>query len=177
MPVRQALLVGGFGTSLAGQTEDSLKKRLLSNLFNVTPRGMRRSESINTWTGSATNAWRQAGGNALNQLEWFSINGAYPVTAQVSAMVVNDTSAIQTAGTAIGLDTTTSPVLGSFRDNSPVDNIRYYMQKASFCDFVTRGRHTLVWLEVSGTNGVRTWYGDFGDDVNYQTGISGMVYN
>ena len=78
---RQAVLIGGFATtSIAGQTEDSLQKRLLSNFDLAQPRPMRRIDGANTLAGGLFDTWIKAGGSALNVLEVFqNLGGARSV--------------------------------------------------------------------------------------------------
>ena len=172
---REALCLGGFATTgTAGTTEDSRAKRLLSNEYNATIRAMQVTESTDSWSGDAGNAWRQTRGSTANQLEFFSHNGSYPVTATARHIAINSTSTGRSFGCAIGLDGTT-PALGSLKEVVIVDNTKAYTAAAAYSDCPGRGRHSLKWLELTGSSDTRTFYGDNGDQTRIQTGILGQV--
>jgi hypothetical protein len=168
--------VGSFRTTgVSGQTEDSFAKRFVWNYYNRAPRQMRVLESTDNWDYT-TAVWRQARGQAANQLAFIIGVADTPLTASVFGISKNDTGGSSFA-VAIGLDSTTAPTTGNIGmyGVSLSANVLQTAQ-ASLTVYPAVGYHYAAWLEYAiTTTNIQTWYGDNGAATLYQTGISGTV--
>lgn len=180
LSARRGLLVGGFRTtSVAGQTEDSNVRRFLSNVYGRTTRPMVRQETAASWTYGQTggDVWRQANANAANKLEFFQCVGGDFVEAEVFAVAINSTTAARTTAVGIGLDNITANNATFKRVMSVPQELRSL--DARYVGNPGIGYHYLSWLEVTGTNDTRTFYGNglalTPTPVEHQSGISGSV--
>lgn len=140
--------LGSFRTTtVSGQTEDSLVKRYLWNLYNQVERPIARFDTSAMWTYN-TNTWRQGNNAAANQLD-VVLGQATSVTAQINAVAACSAGAASFA-VAIGLDSTTTPATGEpiLTVQCPTAGIALPLS-SNYSGFPGVGRHTLVWLEVS----------------------------
>ena len=177
---RRAVLIGGFATtSIAGQTEDSLQKRLLSNFELAQPRPMRRIDPVNSNPGGTADVWRKAFASSLNVLEVFQISGGRAAKAHVLGIVTPDTVG-GAAGVGIGVGTSTdtdTPHADCLKHRVAQGNAGFRLFcEASWAGTLGVGRRQMKWLD--NTNGVGSfiWIGDNGDVWN-QSGIRGEVLN
>ncbi len=169
-PTRRYL--GSFRTTaVAGQTQDSLAKRWIWNYYNRVLRPMAVIESTAAWTYT-TNAWRQANGNAANQLDFVIGWAEDHVDAAVSGNGFNTNVGVN-LNVGIGVDSSTvdgSTSLGLTPTN--VANVEV-MPTARIQASNLIGRHTLRWLEKSYNIGTTTFEGA---NVGYtNAGITGSL--
>lgn len=158
VPARKGVLVGGIRiTTVAGQTEDSFARRFLSNVYGRTERQMKRMETAASWTYAAS-AYRQANGNTANKMEWFSCVGGDRVEGKVHVVGKNSTSTPRTSIVTISLDTitTNNATFSAVLSINDLSNVHH----AEYAGYPGIGSHYLAWLEYTGTNDVRTFYGD-----------------
>lgn len=172
-PARSALLICGFRTTGAAQTEDSFTKRLLSNVYNAQERGLRRTETTDSWSGAATNSWRQYNNSSANAVEVFQITGSSLVFVEGFGFVSTDTQG--SAGLALGLNALT-PAANSFKEVEIILTSGGKPLHAMYNDYPGIGYNKFNLLEISGGSGTRTWYGDNGDATRIQTGLFGRVF-
>jgi hypothetical protein len=105
VPANQATYVGSFRAIANGQTTDSKSQRLLFNAFNQASRILRVADPTASWQYS-TAAWRQANGNANNQID--VLLGLPGIGISLQSIVFCSTTANpRTVRTGIGLDSTT----------------------------------------------------------------------
>lgn len=162
-------------TTVANQTEDSLAKRYVSNAYNRVPRPMQVTEATGSWTWT-TATYQQARATATNQLDYVLGLNEVPVDAHVAAQVSNDNAGVS-VGVGIGVDSTTTPSGMPNYLAGPVANYRVN-PTAHYAGFPGVGRHTLVWLEVSGAGlGTTTWFGTTAGPPKSVTGIYGTILN
>ncbi len=165
--------VGSFRTVASGQTEDSIARRYVWNMYHQVPRTMRVIEATASWTYTTT-TFRQARASTANQLD-FIIGLNSPVECVLEATWSNSAAGVP-ATIGIGLDSTTtnsSSVLCGYTTNGGVN---YAVNPlCRYNDYPGVGRHILVWLEASVAAGVATWYGTNGLPGSTQSGLIGSV--
>lgn len=163
-------LLGTFRTVAAGQTEDSQKKRFLSNRYNETPRPMKVVEATPSWNYQ-TATFRQANGNAANQLDFVNCVprlAAAEIIFAMASMAVNSTLA---GGIGVDSATADSSTTRGQAVNPATSGV--FMAKANFAGYIAAGRHFLTWLESATATGTMTEFGVAGAAL--QCGIVGVV--
>lgn len=172
----QQRYVGSFRTTgVSGQTEDSFAKRFVWNYYNRVPRQMRVIEGTDNWDYT-TATWRQARGQAANQLAFIVGVAEVPLSASVHGISKNDTGG-STFAVAVGLDSTSAPTTGNvgMYGVSVAANVLGPVS-SSLTVYPAVGYHFAAWLEYAiTTTNTQTWYGDNGNGALYQTGISGSI--
>lgn len=145
VPVRQAVLLGTIRMTANGQTEDSLLKRFVSNVYNILPRPQRVKDGTATWAYS-NGTVRQANGNAANQIAHVQCLPGRLVDAHVLSFVNNSTATQRNAQAGVGVDATTAD---SAQIINPVqaDNVRFLPTSAFYKGFPGLGYHYLAWVE------------------------------
>lgn len=168
--------VGSFRTTgVAGQTEDSLTKRYVTNYYNQKPRPLRAVDTTDSWTYS-TAAYRQARASTANQLDLIIGVDETMVSAEVQALAsTNATNRFFWVG--VGLDSTVANS-AQLMSQGGVETGNQTGEKqqlvARYKGHVGVGRHFLAWLERGDGNATTTWYGD--NAVAFtQSGIHGEV--
>lgn len=170
------LYLGSFRTTaVSGQTEDSLTKRWVWNYYNRVPRQMLAIDTTDSWNYT-TAAWRQADGNAANQLDM--VIGVAEVLLDAGVIAVGNNSAGGVSFYAgIGEDSTTVLATGVVNNVGPSISggatIRH-MATARLQRYPAVGRHVYTWLEYSEATGTTTWSGDNGGVLS-QSGIFGVI--
>lgn len=163
--------LGSFRTTgVSGQTEDSLAKRYLWNYHNRIPRLCRVMEATASWTYT-TATWRQARATATNQLDVVVGVAGIVIDVSVSAAASNSTPDTR-VGVAIGEDSTSTVVAGSFPGYTWAQTSNLQGPAAMYRGYVPLGRHVYVWLEISEAAGTTTWAVSVG---NFQSGIFGVL--
>jgi hypothetical protein len=157
VPARRATYVGSLRPTANGVATDTKAKRLLFNAHNVVIRPMAALDATGSWTYTAT-AYRQANGNAANQLEILLGLAGVMVHASLSTICVNSTATLRVVRVAIGLDSATVPAAGTLRDIIYV-GAAISAPKATFDGYPGLGRHVLTWLEQGAGEDTMTWYG------------------
>lgn len=157
-------------TGVAGQTEDSFAKRYNWNMYNRVPRPLRVMEATASWTYT-TATWRQARATATNQLDVVVGQIGVAIDVRVSAALSNSTPDTR-VGVAIGEDSTTVMVAGSFPGYNWAQTSNLQGAPALYQGVVPLGRHFYAWLEYSEAVGTTTWAVSAGA---FQSGISGMI--
>jgi hypothetical protein len=174
------LYVGSFRTTaVSGQTEDSVTKRYLWNMYNRVERPMAKFDTSAMWTYN-TNTWRQGNNAAANQLD-FVLGQNSTVTAQLNVLAACSAGAASFA-VAIGLDSTTTPAASEpiFTTQCATAGLAGSPLSSSYTGFPGVGRHTLVWLEASPAAAGNNTYGSGTATAGGTTtaaGLSGRLVN
>ena len=152
-------------TSTAGQTEDSVARRLVSNLYNPAIRPLQVNEGTNSYS-YGTAAWRPLNNSLLNRVEIVTCEDRHVTIDAIHN--ANRVSGNQ-AGTGIdvdGISTDDSVINGWLATGNASLHAKYRGYQAA-------GFHYFQQLEV--TNGAsQTFYGDFGSTYP-KTGMSGEI--
>jgi hypothetical protein len=170
-PTRRYL--GSFYCHTNGQTASSLTNtgattgRYIFNYYNRVLLRMQRFESTASW--AYTGAYRQANGSTVNQLNFFIGVVEDAVTCSQTGLA-NINSANSGALTAIGLNSTTSPLNGSVAFlNSQIINYATY-GSSTVNATPTLGLNYLSWMEYGNAAGC-TFFGS-----TYGQGINGAIF-
>jgi len=165
--------LGSFRTTTVnGQTEDSNAKRYVWNYYNRVARLMLVNETASTWTYS-TATYRQANGNAANQLDYVLGVSEDFINATIVTNAINSTTTNRTVYGGIGVDSTTVNSATAFEQSTV--NISFNTRIAAFYNaYSAIGRHILVWLEKGGGADTQTWAGTNGGLT--ASGISGSLF-
>jgi hypothetical protein len=144
-------------TASSGQTEDSIVKRYLWNYYHRVPRILRRLETTDSWSYN-TATWRQAHGDAANQLD--VVIGVAEVAIEVKARVLaNLVSVSSQAQVSIGEDSTNTPAEESIIDIGLGVGTGFFATiEASLYKYPAVGRHIYVWLEKGQGTLATSWY-------------------
>lgn len=163
--------MGTFYTTAATTTEDSAVKRFLWNYYNRVVRQMYRQDQTGSWTYT-TATWRQANAAAGNQLDFVRGVAEDMVNIEVSSPVGNTGAGVLVA-VAMGLDSTTTPVVtrlsGGYQTATAGNSI---ISRSTLTAMPTAGRHFYTWLEFSQASGTTTWTTFNGDNLG---GIQGSL--
>lgn len=166
-------LVGGFRAHADGQTRSTAQSRLVWSLKDAILLPVRRLESANGWAYGVA-AWRQAGGNPLNQIEVFCGVSGRMVDVTASAYMIGGSSSVISGFVGIGLDSSTADSSHVKNPAAAPNTFPVLPAWARYAGYVGIGYHELRWLE-RGNGGSQTWYGDGGQPHGYQTGLIGSV--
>jgi len=161
--------IGTFRTTTGTATEDSLAKRFVWNNQNRVLRPMQVVDATASWNYT-TLTWRQARATATNQLDYVCGVAEDMVTAECTATAANSSASVY-AGTAIGVDSTSSPSGIHPRLGMP-SNGQNHSGSAHYRGIPGVGRHYLAWLEIAQATGTCTFIGTSAEIVN---GITGSV--
>lgn len=155
--------LGTIHTVSTTQTEDSLTKRCVWNMYNRVRRPMFRRDGTSSWVYSSTTI-RQANGAAGNQFEM--VRGLDEDAFEgeiVAVMFCNTAGGRGTVG--FGLDSTTAyeiTMATTVTMNAHAANV-YMPGTAVFKGLPGLGRHLLTWLEsTTGGGPAFTWQGNNG---------------
>lgn len=168
--------LGTYRTTAAGQTEDSLVKRLLWNYYNRVRRGLRVTDATDTWTYT-TATIRQANGSTANQVAFVIGVAEVLVDAAVMAIVRNSGAAGSVAfSVGIGEDVTNAYTTGFVGGDivNFVPNCEQAVMSA-LRRYPAPGYHFWAWCEYSVAAGTTTWYGDNGIPARVQSGLHGSL--
>lgn len=165
--------VGTFYCTANGQTEDSLVKRFLWNMYNRVLRPMRVIDTTDTWTYTLGTI-RQARASTANQLDFIRGLDEDPVWAIVLSRMNND-SASQAGFVQIGLDSTTAAVAGCLMTGGAGAVGTTLPLTAHWSGLPGLGRHFLAWLENTSGIGTTTFTGD-GATTHVQSGLHAGVF-
>lgn len=172
---RQVKLRGGFRTTTAGQTADTQRQRLVSDLFNPRQRSLARTDSADTWMWSST-FFHQANANALNQVEVFSAAGGGAVWVRASGYMINLAGYVVSGFVGVGVNSTTAD---SSQMKNPSAGSNTFPILPGWADYVGQvplGFTRYVWLE-RGNGGSQMWVGDNGyGGYGYGNGLVGQVF-
>lgn len=166
--------LGSFRTTtVSGQTEDSLAKRYLFNLYHQRPRPARVVEATATWPYTLNTFHQANAGAAGNQLDVvIGVAGAL-IEVEVVGNASNSAGG-NTLSVSIGEDSTTTPVAGVIGQSQDAATAgANYAVRASLKKYPAVGRHTYNWLEKSTVGGTTTWRGTSAD---FNSGIHAMVW-
>jgi hypothetical protein len=145
-------------TGTVGQCEDSLTKRYVWNYAHRVRRPLFRSESTSSWPYT-TAAWRQANGNAANQVE-VVIGVAESLISLVCLGAAGNPTGGVNVVVGIGEDTVTAPAAAQlipFLTTLGAGNQAVLV--AMLSKLPLAGRHFYAWLEYSTATGTTTWAG------------------
>lgn len=168
--------LGSFRTTgVSGQTEDSVTKRYLWNYYHRIARPLRVADATDSWTYS-TATWRQARASSANQVEF-----VVGVAETVLSLTVIGSYSADTVGAfnlnGIGLDSTSAQATGFLASDmrSQVANV-HVGTIGTLVTQPTVGYHYAAWLEYGSAAGTTTWYGDFGNPTQMQSGLMGDLF-
>ena len=163
--------VGTFYTTSTTTTEDSYAKRFLWNVNNRIRRPLKNvTEITDSWTYT-TAAFREANANTANRLQYVCGLSEDLVEAFVHILTYRTVDVHSTVG--IGIDVTnadSSQIRGMYALAS-----EYEVVRAEYRGYPGIGFHFLSWLEYSNASGTVTWFGDGGQPILIQGGISGIM--
>ena len=170
------LYVGSFRTTgVSGQTEDSNTKRYVWNYHNRVFRRMYVRDTTDSWTYS-TAAWRQANGNAANQLDFIIGVLEDPVTATLTVEATTSATA-RNVSAGLKLDATNGEDFtsgnGAFHQSTARSD-GFATIVALYSSYVAVGRHYLAWTEYGFGVDTQTWYGDNAGSA--QSGVVGGLW-
>lgn len=161
-------------TTVAGQAEDSLLRRYLSNRYNAEPRPMLVQDPAATWaTPAASATLRQANANTANLLDYICCVSR-PVAAEVFAQYSSSTTGAVAVIVGVGVDSITVSSAQAYPQSSSIDTNGHTVT-AAYYGYPGVGRHTLAWLEKGGGSATQTWYGTSAG--GYQSAMLGGVNN
>lgn len=175
VPARRANMRGWFRTTgTPGQTSDSGSFRLVGDLLRPVPRPLIVVDPSNSWAYT-TVAYRQANGNAANQVVWFHGLGGRIVDLTSSSFAASTNASVQVLGTGIGIDTVTAQSAQVYDDigSSNAYNQFGAYARSRYVGYPGIGYHVGAWLEYGGLNA--TFYGDNGTTTK-QTGLIGHTF-
>jgi hypothetical protein len=170
---KACIYIGTVRTISTTATADTAAKRFIWNWWNRQLAYMANAtETTDSWTYS-TGAFRQANANTANQLDYVTGDASQVIDALVKSFATGAGSNIASAG--IGVDST-SVNSAAFIGLSVNTATAGLSGNALYRGRPGLGRHFLPWLEY-GAAGVNTFYGDAGAPGQYQSGISGTMWN
>lgn len=171
---RFGTLVGSVRSDGSSQLRDTVLFRWVSNVYNAVPRSLQVNDSTNSWTYT-TAAFRQANGNAANQVDILQSLGGGLLS--ISAHHLGNNS-VGSAGMAVGvgIDQTTTNNASAWGQGSAGAG-QAASSTASYRGYPGIGRHFAAWLEESVASGTTTWYGNAGLPGIIQTGMAGDIFN
>lgn len=146
-------------TTSTGQCEDSTSRRYVWNYANRVTRELKCVDTTDSWTYT-TATWRAANnsttyGTARVGAVIGLAEDAIDISVQVHA--INSTSDVGGAcGIGIDKTDTNSAVL----TGGKINNVSYANLSAKYKGILSIGAHYIQRLEISGTGGATTWYGD-----------------
>lgn len=153
IPARRASLRATIRTiSVAGQTEDSFKKRFVSNVYNAEIRPLHNpAETTAQWPYNVA-TWRQANANTANQFEFVQCTSGRPLHAQALNVAFSDGATGRYLMNGIGIDSTSinsaTLTIGTYAVTIPGVFSPVQPMIAVFDGFTGAGYHKIVWLEL-----------------------------
>jgi hypothetical protein len=169
-----AKLVGGFRCHANGLTRSTKQSRLVWSLHDAILLPVCRIDPASSWSYS-TAQWRQANGNALNQIEIFCGVSGRMVDVTASAYMAGATSTVSSGFVGIGIDTSAADSSQVKNPAAGANTFPVLPAWARYAGYVGIGYHELRWLERGVGGGAQTWLGNGGQANGYQTGILGSV--
>lgn len=163
------LYLGSFYSTSTSATEDSNAKRFLFNMYNRVGRKLKLVDTTNSWTYS-TATWRAWDNSNANRVEVFL--GVVDDLLDVSFNGLGSNSAGYSFGFGLGLDSTSANSADTYTSGGSSGSIVY--GQARYLDYASVGYHYFQALEMGGSSGTTTFYGDAG--VAYlQAGLVGEM--
>lgn len=160
-------------TGSVGQTEDSFAKRFVWNYYNRVRRGLRVTDSTDSWTYT-TAAFRQANNAATNQVA-VVVGVAEALVSLHANHSAQNSAGITLISTGIGEDSATVAATGSLMEFTGAPATTNVNMSATVHRYPAVGYHYYAWLEYSAASGTTTWYGDAGTATVVQNGLSGFI--
>lgn len=164
-----ALFVGSMRMTADGQTEDSLLRRFVVNLYNTVPKPMRAIESAANWTYT-TATYQPYNSNTATRLQ--VLMPLNQISLHVSALGMGGNTLNGTVGIGIGLDRTNNNDAGTLGGGT--SSVGFSTLTADYDGFPGLGYHYFQMLEVSQATGSSTFYGVGGLSI-IQAGIRAQV--
>lgn len=166
-------------TTIAGQTEDSAKKRFISNVYNPIDVDLRcPTESTDQWAYNVA-TWRQARASTANQFEYVQAVSGRRLEAEVDCFSFTDGSTGRFLYVGLGIDSTSvnsaQTTLPHFAVNvtGPPAFTSFQLVQAKYLGSPGLGYHKIVWLEYGNASNNNYFQGDGG--VLLQSGIFGKT--
>jgi hypothetical protein len=165
-------LLGTIRTiAVAGQMEDSLTHRFVSNRYNEQPRDMLVNESAAQWNYTLITPV-QANSNTANQLDYVA-TVSRPTSAQVSVLALQTGTVLVIVG--VGVDVVNA---NSAQISIPNNGLANQNAFATYTGTPGVGRHFLAWLNyVNSASGTVTWVGCAECTGLRNSGIYGSIAN
>lgn len=168
------LYLGTFYTTSTTQTEDSVTKRYVFNMYNRLNRYMTVTDTTDTWS-YGTDTIRQANGASGNKVEFCLGLTENAVEASVATTVQLASNTSRGAKVGVGLDSTsTFSGLAQEAFNASASNI-YISLSGFYRGFPAVGYHYLSWNEKGASAGTSTFEGDNGTS-SMQSGLVANVW-
>jgi len=166
------LYLGTFRTTAStGQCEDSVLKRYVWNNYNRKPRRLLIADSTDSWTYNTTTL-RSWNNSANNRAQFVIGLSEEPVNLTFVAASSNSSGASH--GTGIGLDSTSARATDSISGGGahsvalPLTSI--------YRGYPGIGYHYLQLLEIGGSVGTTSFYGDAGLTNVFKSGAIGEIW-
>lgn len=170
--------VGSFRTgAVSGQTEDSVTKRFLWNLYHQKPRVLRITESTDTWSYT-TAAMRQVNASTANQVAIVVGVAEVPLELEARTLWANATTTYVQIGIGEGSTTTVhAQCIGGVTGNGAGNASLYVAPTSSLKIFPAVGYQFYAQLEGSAAAGTTTFHGDdaFVQGGKFHTGMHGTI--
>lgn len=155
--------------NVAGQTEDSVRRRLIYNEYNQVERKLYVQEPISSWTYT-TAAWRPANNNSNLRVE--VVVGNIGVMTNLN-LVVRTASAGPGASAGFGIDTTTTATTVPLDETfTTLTNDGHLSAHLSHHPPI--GYHFYQWIE-NGRGAPGTTYWGVGNTLAWRSGITGSI--
>jgi hypothetical protein len=141
------------------------------NYYNPVPCEIKVTDNTDVWAQPSAGVWRQANGNAFNQVDFVIGLQERATDTYVTALGLGDVGTTN-GMIAVGLDSTTTPSTKVIFGR-PTITQTHVNNPFGFChENVAIGKHYYAWLEHSQGAGV-AWFGDNGGVV--RSGITGVI--
>ena len=171
---QEATYLGTFRTTTTnGQTEDSISKRFLWNMYRRAARLIKFVPGTDSWNYS-TASFQQAAGSTSFQVDVVEALQIDLTHVSIQASFINSTSTRRSGSIGVGIDSTTA-ASGLIARISCTDTDQG-MGVATYHGFLGGGHRKIVWLEAGAGTDTQTWHGDNGQPALQQNGISGTFW-
>lgn len=125
--------------------------------------------ATDSWVYS-TSTWRQCQGSTNYQVDLVAGIEEDVFSGSIIIATVGSTNSLQRE-IGFGIDSTTSPAFG-LRSGAPINSTAGTVPLTAMLNVVPIGSHFYAWLEIAGSSGTMTWYGDNGT-TRTQGGMTG----
>jgi hypothetical protein len=169
-------MVGSARADASSQFKDTAAFRWVSNAYNAVSRPLKVTEAASSWVYTSA-TFRQANGNAANQLDFLQTLGGNQLNAQVVSTFSNTTIG-QFGLVAIDIDVLNTTAISNNINNFSYVSVANYIvpTNAIYSGYPGMGRHIAIWKEVSTATGSGTFFSTAGGPV-LTSGIYGSIMN
>jgi len=156
----------------SGQSEDSVLKRYLWNMYNRVARPLVAVDGTNTWSYS-TATIRQANNNTANKVDVIIGLQEDLIHIEVYGKCLHSTTTAKASNVYVGLDSTTAGTNDLVYQDGCTSSQNARPQ-AVYNRTCAIGKHYFAWLEKASGTATHTWYGDNGS-TDQQCGLFGWI--